>query len=205
MREIFIVGAGGFGREAIWTIERINAAAEHPLWHILGYADDNPKWKKGDNFEGYPILGTVEEAAREHPAASVFAAIGNNQKRLDMVKRLRGFDFPAIIDPTAQISPTTDFSCGTYVASEAVVQVGSVLGEFCLVGARTVIGHDATLGDFVNVGPGAAIASGVSVGDRVSFFANSSTMPGISIGSDCWIACGVGVRADLPAGMKVEA
>lgn len=205
MREIFIVGAGGFGREAIWTIERINAAAGHPLWRILGYADDNPRWKKGDNFEGYPILGTVEEAAREHPAASVFAAIGNNQKRLDMVKRLRGFDFPAIIDPTAQISPTTDFSCGTYVASEAVVQVGSVLGQFCLVGARTIIGHDATLGDFVNVGPGVAIASGVSVGDRVSFFANSSTMPGISIGSDSWIACGVGVRADLPAGTKVEA
>ena len=27
MRDIFIVGAGGFGREAVWTLERINAAA----------------------------------------------------------------------------------------------------------------------------------------------------------------------------------
>lgn len=204
MRNIFIVGAGGFGREAIWTIERINAASQSPVWHILGYADDNPKWKKGDNFEGYPILGTVEEAAHDYPAASVFIAIGKNQKRLDMVNRLRGFDFPAIIDPTAQISPTTDFNCGTYVASEAVVQVGSNLGKFCLVGARSIIGHDAELGDFVNLGPGAAIASGVKVGDRASFFANSSTMPGITIGADCWIACGVGVRADLAAGVRVE-
>ena len=26
MRDIFIVGAGGFGREVVWTVERINAA-----------------------------------------------------------------------------------------------------------------------------------------------------------------------------------
>ena len=27
LREIMIVGAGGFGREAVWTLERINAVA----------------------------------------------------------------------------------------------------------------------------------------------------------------------------------
>ena len=59
MRNLFIVGAGGFGREAIWTVERINASESSPKWNIIGYADDDPKWEKGGNFEGYPILGTV--------------------------------------------------------------------------------------------------------------------------------------------------
>ena len=27
MRDLFIVGAGGFGREAVWTVERINKAS----------------------------------------------------------------------------------------------------------------------------------------------------------------------------------
>lgn len=203
MRNLIIVGAGGFGREAIWTVERINAAEGRVKWNILGYADDDPKWEKGGNFEGYPILGTVEEASRDNPGASVFVAIGNNAKRAEIYKRLRGHDFPAIIDPSAQVSPTTDFKHGIYVATEAVVQVGTEVGKFTLIGARSFIGHDAVVGDFVNVGPGTSIASGVTVEDAVSFFANCSTMPGIKIGANAYISCGTGVKADLESGAKV--
>ena len=203
MRDLFIVGAGGFGREAIWTVERINAAAGEPVWRILGYADDDPKWRKGGNFEGYPILGTVEEASKDNPGASVFVAIGNNAKRAAIYSRLRGHDFPAIVDPSAQVSPTTEFKHGTYIASEAVVQVGSVIGKFTLVGARCIVGHDAVVGDFVNMGPGSAVSSGVKVGNAVSFFANSSTMPYVTIGDNCRISCGTGVTGDLPPGPEV--
>ena len=181
MRDLFVVGAGGFGREAIWTIERINSDAKLPVWNIIGYADDDPKWKKGDNYEGYPILGSVEEASRDYPGASVFVAIGKNTKRADMYKRLRGHDFPAIIDPKAQISPTTDFRHGTFIGAGAVVQVGAEIGKFTILGSNSVVGHDAVLGDFVNLGPGAVIASGVKVGDAASFFANSATMPWIKV------------------------
>lgn len=203
MRDLFIVGAGGFGREAIWTAERINAAEGEAKWNIIGYADDDPKWKKGDNFEGYPILGTVEEVSHDYPGASVFIAIGNNAKRADIYKRLRGHDFPALIDPSAQVSPTTEFKHGTYIATEAVVQVGSDIGKFTLVGARSFVGHDAAVGDFVNVGSGTAIAAGVKVADGVSFFANCSTMPYISIGENAWITCGTGVKEDVPAGARL--
>ena len=185
MRDLFIVGAGGFGREAIWTVERINALSQQPQWNIIGYADDDPKWKKGDNFEGFPILGTLEEASRDYPGASVFIAVGKNTKRADIAKRLRGHDFPAIIDPKAQISPTTDFLEGAFIAAGAVVQVGAELGRFVIAGANSVVGHDA------------------KVGDRVSFFANASTMSWITIGEDSVISCGVGVKADLPPGSNI--
>ena len=203
MRDLFIVGAGGFGREAVWTIERINADAKLPVWNIIGYADDDPKWKKGDNYEGYPILGSVEEASRDYPGASVFVAIGKNTKRADMYKRLRGHDFPAVIDPKAQISPTTDFRHGTFIGAGAVVQVGATIGKFVILGSNSVVGHDAVLGDFVNLGPGAVIASGVKVGDSASFFANSSTMPWITVGAGASVSCGTGVKEDLADGASV--
>jgi sugar O-acyltransferase (sialic acid O-acetyltransferase NeuD family) len=203
MRDLFIVGAGGFGREAIWTVERINSLSQQPTWNILGYADDDPKWKKGENFEGYPILGTVETASKDHPGASVFIAIGNNKKRADMYKKLRGHDFPAIIDPKAQISPTTDFQHGCFIGAGAVIQVGAELGKFVVVGSNAVVSHDATVGDFVNMGPGSVIASGVKVGDCVSFFANAATMPWITIGEGARITCGAGAKTDVPAGAEV--
>lgn len=203
MRDLLIVGAGGFGREATWIVERINSLSQQPQWNIIGYADDDPKWKKGDNFEGYPILGAVEQASRDFPGASVFVAIGNNVKRADMVRRLRGHDFPALIDPKAQISPTTEFLRGTFIGAGAVVQVGSTLGEFSIVGANAVVSHDAVLGDFVNVGPGTVIAAGVKVGSSVSFFANVATMPWITIGAGAAISCGAAVRSDLAAGAEL--
>ena len=203
MRDLFIVGAGGFGREAVWTVERINSLSQQPAWRIIGYADDDPKWKKGDNFEGYPILGSVEEASRDYPGASVFIALGNNQKRADMYKKLRGHDFPALIDPKAQISPTTDFKHGTFIGAGAVVQVGSELGKFVVVGSNAVIGHDAVIGDFVNMGPGTVVAGGTKVGNGVSFFANSATMPRVTIGDGAVVSAGASVKADIPAGATV--
>ena len=91
MRDLFIVGAGGFGREAIWTVERINALSQQPQWNIIGYADDDPKWKKGDNFEGFPILGTLEEASRDYPGASVFtrSACADTTSRRSSTRRRR--------------------------------------------------------------------------------------------------------------------
>ncbi len=203
MRDLFIVGAGGFGREAIWTVERINALSQQPMWNILGYADDDPKWKQGANFEGYPILGTVEQASKDHPGASVFVAIGNNRKRADMSRKLLGHDFPAIIDPKAQISPTTDFEEGCFVGAGAVIQVGAELGRFVIVGSNAVISHDTSVADFVNMGPGSVIAAGVKVGRGVSFFANAATMPKITIGDDARITCGAGVKENVPAGATV--
>lgn len=203
MRDLFIVGAGGFGREAIWTVERINSLSQQPQWNIIGYADDDPKWAKGDNFEGYPILGSVAEASKDHPGASVFVAIGNNVKRADIYRRLRGHDFPALIDPKAQISPTTDFRHGTFIGAGAVVQVGAELGKFVIIGSNAIVSHDAKVGDFVNLGPGGVIASGVKVGNSVSFFANACTMPWITIGEGASVSCGVGVKSDLAAGAQL--
>ena len=203
MRDLFIVGAGGFGREAIWTVERINSLSQQPQWNILGYADDDPKWTKGQNFEGYPILGSVQQASKDYPGASVFIALGNNAKREAMYAKLRGHDFPALIDPKAQISPTTEFKHGVFIGAGAVIQVGSELGKFVVIGSNAVVGHDAIVGDFVNMGPGCVVAGGTKVGKAVSFFANSATTPWITIGEGATISAGTGVKKDLPAGAEV--
>ena len=39
-KKLYIIGAGGFGREVSWLVERINA--DTPSWEIAGFIDDNP-------------------------------------------------------------------------------------------------------------------------------------------------------------------
>ena len=99
MRDLFIVGAGGFGREAVWTVERINKAAQQPLWNVIGFADDDPAKATG-NFEGYPMLGSVTKASADHPGASVFIAIGASADQPQ--KSLRHSSVSSICRPGAR-------------------------------------------------------------------------------------------------------
>lgn len=37
MKKIYIIGAGGLGREAVWLVERINSRKKEPEWEIQGF------------------------------------------------------------------------------------------------------------------------------------------------------------------------
>ncbi len=203
MRDLFIVGAGGFGREAVWTVERINRASQQPLWNVIGFADDAPEKATG-NFEGYPMLGSVEKASKDHPGASVFIAIGDNKIRAEIYKRLRGHDFPALIDPSAQGSPTTEFKHGTFIAPEAVVSVGTDIGKFVIINARAGVGHDTSVGDFANICPGVSLSGHTTIGEGVFMGTNSCTAPGMIVGAGATVACGTPVMANVAPGATLS-
>lgn len=199
MRDIFIVGAGGFGREAVWTIERINASAPHPLWNVVGFADDDPT-KASGNFEGYPLLGSTAKASKDLPGASVFIAVGDNAVRRRLYAQLRGHDFPALVDPSAQVSPTTEFKHGTFIAVGAVVSVGTEIGKFVIINARAGVGHDSRVGDFANISPGVSLSGHTDIAEDVFMGTNSCTAPGMSVGKGAVVACGTPVMANVAAG-----
>lgn len=203
MRDLFIVGAGGFGREAVWTVERINRASQQPLWNVIGFADDAPEKATG-NFEGYPMLGSVEKASKDHPGASVFIAIGDNKIRAEIYKRLRGHDFPALIDPSAQVSPTTEFKHGTFIAPEAVVSVGTDIGKFVIINARAGVGHDTSVGDFANICPGVSLSGHTAIGEGVFMGTNSCTAPGMTVGAGATVACGTPVMTNVAPGATLS-
>ena len=203
MRDLFIVGAGGLGREAAWTVERINAASQQPLWRLIGFADDDPAKATG-NFEGYPMLGSVEKASKDHPGASVFIAIGDNAIRRKVYAQLRGHAFPAMIDPSAQVSPTTEFKHGTYIACEAVVSVGTEIGKFVIINARAGVGHDSVVGDFSNVSPGVSLSGHTTLGQDVFMGTNSCTAPGRKVGDGATVACGTPVLKDVEPGSTLS-
>ena len=203
MRDLFIVGAGGLGREAAWTVERINAASQQPLWRLIGFSDDDPAKATG-NFEGYPMLGSVEKASKDHPGASVFIAIGDNAIRRKVYAQLRGHDFPAMIDPSAQVSPTTEFKHGTYIACEAVVSVGTEIGKFVIINARAGVGHDSVVGDFSNVAPGVSLSGHTTLGQDVFMGTNSCTAPGRKVGDGATVACGTPVLKDVEPGSTLS-
>lgn len=57
MKDIVIIGAGGFGREVAWLIEDINKVSSE--WNIVGFVDDNESIQ-GTEINGYKVVGNLE-------------------------------------------------------------------------------------------------------------------------------------------------
>ena len=56
-KKIIIVGAGGFGREVVWTIQDCNKISK--TYSIEGFLDDDESLT-GKKIDGIPILGNLD-------------------------------------------------------------------------------------------------------------------------------------------------
>ena len=127
--EIVLVGAGGLGREVLnYVLEAIRPS---PHMRVKGFLDDNPSALSPDHCE-LPMLGSILDYPIE-PQDRFVMAIGDCAKRAELIRKMeaRSARFITIIHPTA------------YVASNATV------GNGCLVGPFSAIGSDARVGDHV--------------------------------------------------------
>ena len=61
MKDIVIVGAGGFGREVKTIIDAINKS--NKAYNFLGFYDDTIA--KGTLINNFPILGNLKELDRQ--------------------------------------------------------------------------------------------------------------------------------------------
>ena len=61
LKSLYIIGAGGFGREVAWLVERINA--ERPTWDLRGFIDDNSAIQ-GSLQDTYYVVGGLDYLKR---------------------------------------------------------------------------------------------------------------------------------------------
>lgn len=197
MADMIVIGAGGLGREVLWTIERINKNSQ--TWNVVGVCDDAT-----DRFEGcvdsYPYLGDVESAVSSNPDAALLIAIGSNEIRERIYAKYSNRCFPAIIDPSAIIAPSAKIGNGAFIAPGAIVAVDTVVGDFAIVNQHARMGHDSSIGDFSQLAPGVGVCGNVKIGRSAFLGVNSSVLPGLIIGDGAKVSAGIPVCKNLSAG-----
>ena len=88
MKKIVVLGAGGFGREVQWLIERINK--NEASWEISGYIDDG--MPKGTVINGYEVLGGTDILEQYDEPIYVACAVGSAKIRKKIIEKLSKFD-----------------------------------------------------------------------------------------------------------------
>jgi sugar O-acyltransferase (sialic acid O-acetyltransferase NeuD family) len=200
MQDLIIIGAGGLGREVVWTAQSANAKA--PRYKLCGYCDDD-LLKRDKEIGGLPVLGPIEDCGKRIGDPTWFlCAVGDNRRREALVARAERIGWlPAtVVDPSVLVGPGVEVGEGTYVAALSVLSTQSRIGRHVIINHCCSLGHDAVIGDFGQVCPGGRI-SGFCVLGRGAFVGSNGVLaPGVELGEYAVLGAASFAVKKIPAG-----
>lgn len=184
---VYIIGAGGFGREIeSW----LNLSARFNESCILkGYIDDMV-----DALDGYPsdyrILGTIDEF-QFGEGDFVLLGIGDPVLKQDIVERLNGrVRFLSFISDTAKVGKYNTIGEGAVIAPHAVISTNVTLGRFTTINLGSHIGHDSTIADYSSLMANVDLSGKTRIGKGVYIGSNATVFPSKQIGDHSKISAG---------------
>lgn len=196
MKDLIIVCAGGFGKEAVVVAEQMNEVK--PQWNILGFIDDTVEVGT-EIFRGYKILGSIKDW---NPQSNQYFAMGIStpyaKEKLYNLIHSRGGEFATLIKPATIVPQETEIGEGCVISGWIGVNV--VLGK-CVHIAGSMVG-DASIGNFSTT-TGFANVAGAHLGERVFVGSHAVILNGKKVGDDAIICAGSIVFSNVKAGIKV--
>ena len=163
MKDLYIIGAGGFGREVAWLVERINKI--NPTWNIKGFIDDNESlW--GTKEDAYNVVGGCNYLKT---LGDVYTdcAVGSARGRKIIIGKLKDSNvkFATLIDPSVIVSSRVEIGEGTIICAGTVITVDIEIGNHVIINLDCTLGHDDVIADYVTVYPSVNISGNVTVGE----------------------------------------
>lgn len=187
MKDIIIIGAGGFGREVAWLIEDINKIKK--TWNLLGFIDEDEN-QHGKELNGYKVLGGFEYIEGKRDLYYV-CAIGNSSIRKKIVQeKCNNLIAARLIHPSVIMSQYTDIGDGCIICAGSILTVNLRLGNHVIVNLDCTIGHDVNVGDFVTIYPSVNISGNCVIGECSEIGTGTQIIQGKMIGNNTIVGAG---------------
>ena len=198
MKDLYIIGLGGFGREVAWCVERINDVT--PTWNLKGFIDDNEtKWETKE--DGYIVLGDCEYLKQQENAYAV-CAVGNAKVRKQIIEKLSnsGVQFATIVDPSVILSKRVLIGEGTIICAGTIATVDISIGKHVIINLDCTLGHDDVIGDFVTIYPSVNVSGNVIIEECCEFGTGAQIIQGKKIVKNTIVGAGAVVIRDINDG-----
>jgi sugar O-acyltransferase (sialic acid O-acetyltransferase NeuD family) len=200
VRDLLLIGAGGFARETAEAVRAVNAA--QPTWELLGFLDDDPG-RRGELIDGLPVLAAID-AVHDHPDAQVVICTGrptNYVSRPRIAERL-GLDdarYATVIHPTATMGSTCRVGVGSVLLAHVDLTADVAIGRHVAVMPQAVLTHDARVEDYATLGSGVLVGGGSRIAEGAYIGAGACIREGLTIGERAMIGMSAVVTCDVPA------
>ena len=194
MKDLYIIGAGGFGREVAWIVERINSIK--PTWNLKGFIDDNETlW--GSKEGEYHVFGGCEYLSALEDVYAV-CAVGSSNVRKKIIEKLKdtSVKFATLVDPSVLYSNSVKIGEGAIVCAGTIITVTVNIGDHVIVNLDCTIGHDAVIDDFVTIYPSVNVSGNVLIGECSELGTGTQIIQGKKVISNTIIGAGAIVVKD---------
>ncbi len=195
MKDLYIIGAGGFGREVVWLVKRINKVK--PTWYIQGFIDDDQTiW--GSTRDGYSILGGCDYLRAIGDKAWAVCAVGNAHTRKKIVQNLGdSVNYATVIDPSVIMDNSVSIGVGTIICAGTIITVDVKIGDYVIINLDSTIGHDDVIDDYVTLYPSVNVSGMCHLSECVEMGTGSQIIQGLSICPDSIVGAGAVVVRDI--------
>ena len=190
MERLIIIGAGGYAKSVLDSIDYYN-------YEVEGFIDE---FKNEDSHLGHPILAKSIDSICDKDKFFYFIAIGNNfyRKRWFDILERKQLRIINVVDRSAIVSQRAMLGKGCFVGKMAIVNSMSKVSDNCIVNSKALIEHGCTLKKHANISTNAVINGDVVVGEG-SFLGSCSVTKGqVSIGSWSIVGAGAVVVNNIP-------
>lgn len=201
MKDLYIVGAGGCGREVLHIINDIQRNYGQ-RWNIRGFLDDTEDPLKGKKCD-YGVVGTIQDYyPKENEVLVMAIASPQAKRRLVPMLTERGAIFETIIHPYVDLGEQNEIGEGAIIYSGFGMTVDVKIGK-CVLLLDCVLGHDVEIGDYSTISTRANILGGVKIGKGVFIGGNAVVAPRSVIEDNSYIGVGSVVLKKVKTGKKV--
>jgi sugar O-acyltransferase (sialic acid O-acetyltransferase NeuD family) len=184
---IYIIGAGGFGREVLNIYTDLGREEE-----VAGFLIENCD-KRGTKINEKPLHDITLSSVK------LICAIGTPlRKRLIEDTKNKGYNYDSVIHPSVIKSRWVVFGEGTIICAGNIFTSQIKVGDYSIVNLSCTIGHDVEIGKYTTISPGVNISGRVTIGDGCFIGTGVSIIEKITIGNQSYIGAGSVVANDIP-------
>lgn len=197
--KIFIVGAGGFGKEVAFLLEAFEE------YELVGFIDDLIDHLP-NIICGKPVLGNLSYLeAYNKEYIHVVIAIASPTVREQVYFKLSKnpfLIFPNIISNTALIGINVEMGVGNICMPYTTYTADIKIGNFNMINIHSTIGHDVTMGSFNSIFPNVNISGNNIIGGKNQIGVGTKTIQNIFIGNETIIGAGSTVIRNIESKTK---
>ncbi|KIO78633.1 acetyltransferase [Pedobacter lusitanus] len=198
MKNIAIIGAGGFGREVKMLIDQINNQSKE--YNLLGYYADGVT--PSTLINGYPVLGPIENLNKVDEELFVVAAIGlpSLKKKLLSIIDNPFISYATLIHPNVIIgSDDVTIGEGSIICAGSIITVNINIGRHVIFNLGCTVGHDTIIEDYCSFMPSVNVSGEVKIKQSVYVGTGAKIINQLEIGENTIVGAGAVVYKSLPA------
>ena len=195
MRDIIIIGAGGFGREVKQLISDINQ--DNPSYNLLGFIDDGID--KGTLIHELPVLGNMGDLKAMDSSIALAIAVGHPATKRNLANQMKNFSFPTLIHPTVYpLGTNVRIGNGCILCRHTILTCDITLGDFVILNLACTVGHDVVIKNHSSFMPAVNISGEVTIQEGVYVGTGAKIINDLEIGENSIIGAGAVVTKSIP-------